>query len=474
MKVTLIHPCVGRRAGRPYLRGWQMAPLAPAVLASLTPPDVKVAFYDDSLEPIPFDDPTDLIGINVEAYTARRAYQIASEYRRRGVPVVMGGVHATLCPDEVSRYAESVVVGEAEQLWPRILADAERHALQPLYRSPSRPPLIQVRPNRSIYGKRNYLPLGMVETGRGCRHQCEFCSVQSAYGHTRVRRPVEDVLADVEQLRDRPLIFFVDDNITADLVEAKELFRALIPLGVKWVSQASINTAYDEECLQLMTASGCMGVLMGFESLDPATLKEMNKGFNMARGGFEQALANLRRHRLSIYATFVFGYDHDTTASFEQTLAFALEQKFYMAAFNHLVPFPGTPLYHRLEAESRLIYDAWWLDSSYRFNMAPFRPLHMTPEEVERNCYEARRRFYALRSIWQRGLDPVTRSNFRLWLGFYAINALSRREVGQRHHFPLGDETWRGEIIQVRRQGIAPPPAESRAAPLPAIAESAA
>jgi radical SAM superfamily enzyme YgiQ (UPF0313 family) len=312
-RVTLVHPCMGRKPGQSYIRTWQMESLPAATLAGLTPPDVALRFYDDRLERIPFDEPTDLVAISIETYTARRAYQIASEYRRRKVPVVMGGFHATLCPEEVARYSEAVVVGEAEEAWPRLLDDARHGTLQKFYRATRRPSLAALRPDRSIFRGKRYLPVGLVEAGRGCRFRCEFCAVQAVFSHTQTRRPVDRIVEELRGLKDsRRIFFFVDDNITSNLEQAKELLRALIPLRIRWVSQSSINAAHDEEFLELLVRSGCQGVLIGFESLDEGNLAMMNKRFNTARGGFEMALANLRRHRIRVYGTFVFGYDGDT------------------------------------------------------------------------------------------------------------------------------------------------------------------
>jgi len=449
MRLTLVHPCIGRRRNQPYIRTWQMEPLAPATLAGLTPrEEMEIRFYDDRTERIPFEEPTDLVALSVETYTARRSYEIASEYRRRGVPVVMGGFHPTLVPDEASEYAESIVIGEAEQLWPQVIDDFRNGRLRALYRQSGRPSLARMRPDRSIFAGKRYLPVGLVEAGRGCHFRCEFCAVQSYFSNTQTRRPIDEIVEEVRRIK-KPLIFFVDDNITSNMDEAKAFFRALIPLKIRWVSQASINAAHDEEFLRLIKASGCQGLLIGFESLNPENLRRMRKSFNVMHGGYERALENLRRHQIRLYVTFILGYDEDHGDTLEETLAFAERHKFYIVAFNHLTPFPGTPLYDRLRAEGRLLYDRWWLEPAYRYGMVPFVPRGMSAADVEQRCIDARQRFYSYASILRRSLDfQVNSRTFFMWTHFFSINLLFRSEVLQRKGFPLGDESYSGPLLK--------------------------
>lgn len=448
MRLTLVHPCIGRRAGERYIRTWQMEPLAPAVLAGLTPRDVEVRFHDDRMEAIPYDEPTDLVALSVETYTARRSYEIASEYRRRGVPVVMGGFHPTLQPDEVAEYADSIVIGEAEGLWPQLIDDFRSGTLKPVYRAPARPSLAGAVADRSIFLGKRYLPLGLVEAGRGCHFACEFCAIQSYFDSTQTRRPAEEVCDEIMRMK-KPLYFFVDDNITSNLDQAKELYRRLIPLKIRWVSQASINVAHDEELLRLLKASGCQGLLIGFESLNPANLKKMQKSFNTMKGGYEVALANLRRHGIRLYVTFIAGYDGDSIDALGEMVRFAERHRFYIVAFNHLTPFPGTPLYERLKNEGRLLFDKWWLDPAYRYGMVPYTPAGMTADDVKEGCISARREFYRLGSIWRRSMDRVNAGSLYMGAKFFMINWLIRREVTERRDYPLGDETFRGPLLKV-------------------------
>ena len=450
MRLTFVQPAIGRRPGVNYMRSWQMEPLPIAALAGLTPRDVEITFYDDRMEKIDFDRPADLAAIPVETYTAKRAYQIASDFRRRGVPVVMGGFHATLAPNEVTDYADAVVIGEAETTWPQVIDDARAGRLRRIYEAQRASDLSGVRIDRSLFAGRNYLPIRLIETGRGCRFPCDFCAVQTFFERSARRRPigavVEEILAQRATTR---LFFFVDDNFAADLDAAGELADAIAPLGVRWITQMSINAAHDEALLARLKRAGCVGVLIGFESLDPANLRAMRKGFNVMKGGYEIALANLRRHSIRLYGTFVFGYGPTRSDMFEEAADFAIRHRFYIAAFNHLTPFPGTPLYKRLKAEGRLVYDRWWLDARYRYNDLPFLPEGGAPDDIRQGCLAARRKFYGWGSIGKRIFDPVNRSDALMFRNFLPINYLHRRELGARDHFPLGDPAWPGEFLKV-------------------------
>jgi radical SAM superfamily enzyme YgiQ (UPF0313 family) len=447
VRVTLIHPCIGKRVGERHgLRTWQMQPLWAAAVAAQTPPEVEIRFYDDRVEKIPFDEPTDLVGISVETYTARRAYQIASEYRHRGVPVVMGGIHVTLCPDEAAHYAESVVTGCAEGVWQELIGDLGRGALKKFYHGGHAPSDAAWRYDRSIFNKKHYLPVQLIEFGRGCRLSCEFCAVQTAFHRTYNGRPVEQALEEVAAASSgatrNQLIFFVDDNLACEPDRLKQFLRDLIPMRVRWVGQAGINVAHDPEMLDLIVRSGCRCLLIGFESLKPANLKEMCKPINEARGGIEQAVRDLRRAGVPVYGTFVFGFDDDLPDDFERTVAFSVKHGFLLAAFAHLMPFPGTALFRRLAEEQRLLNESWWLDPGYSYNSVAFQPLHLSPDELRRHCLASRRQFFSWSSMMRRSLTAGFHQR-----EYWVVNLLHRVELSLRNGHPLGDQSWNKPLV---------------------------
>ena len=233
--------------------------------------------------------------------------------------------------------------------------------------------------------------------------------------------------------------FIVDDNIVSQPARARELCRALIPLKVYWVGQASIHIARDDELLALMAKSGCLGVLIGLESLDPANLRDMGKDWNLAGGDYAESLRRFRDHGLAVYGTFVFGYDNDDRRVVQRSVEFVREQKLFLAAFNHLVPFPGTPLYRRLEREGRLLKPRWWLDPDSRVGDVSFRPKKLEPRELEELCLDARRQFYSWGSIWQRLCDRRANLRSLLMLGVYlGLNLEAHFDIDRRQGLRLG------------------------------------
>ena len=441
MQVTLIKPTLGcLQDGERFVDEGRMEPLSLGVLAGLTPPGVDCRLFDDRVDEIDYDEPTDLVAINVEAFTARRAYEIAAEYRQRRVPVVMGGMHATLIPDEVAAHADSVFTGDAEGLWPQVVEDAHAGRLQPRYSGVVGIPQRGAVPRRDLYAGKRYLPVSLMQFGRGCRHRCEFCAVGEYFDHHQYTRPVDEVVAEIKAQPRRDL-FFVDDNFVADPEAAKELLRALIPLKVRWVSQASIEHTRDPEMMRLFAESGCLGNVVGFESLDIDNLRQMRKASNLP--GFDsyaEAVATLREYHLQTWAAFALGYDHDTVESILATCEWGIANHFTFAAFNILMPYPGTALYERLEAEGRLLYDGrWWLHPDYRFNYAAFRPARMTADELTEAGWACRQRWSSRSSIFKRAWDAGTNMSSPLRFAlFCAYNPLFRREAFKKQGMRLG------------------------------------
>ena len=441
MHVTLVRPDLGHPLDVVGVDESRMEPLQLGVLAALTPPEVAVTLVDDRVDRVDYGRPTDLVALTVETFTARRAYQIAAEYRRRGVKVVMGGFHATLAPEEVAEQADAVYTGDAEGGWGVVLADAAAGRLRARYDFPAGVGQGGVLPRRDLFEGKGYLPMTLVQFARGCPHGCTYCAV-GAFFHQRVQaRPVADVVAEVRAARAR-LVFFVDDNVVGDREAAKELFRALIPLKIRWVSQGSIDMTEDGELMSLMARSGCLGHVIGFESLDPETLRGMGKRVNLASGdpGYRRAVEVLRRHGLQTWAAFTIGHDEDTVESVRALVDFALAQKFTFAAFNTLTPYPGTPLYRRLQEEGRLLFGGlWWLHPDFRFNHATFVPARMTPRQLTEVSWEARVRFNGLGSRLRRFLEPRTnlRNPMRMAL-YWGYNGLFRRELARKQGMTLG------------------------------------
>ena len=442
MRVTLIKPNIGRRTKSDKRDNAAMEPLQLGVLAALTPEDIDVVMYDDRLEDIPYDEPTDLVAITVETFTAKRSYEISREYKKRGIPVIMGGIHVKLLPEEVSQYCDSIAIGDAEGLWRDVIADLKKGRLKKKYTAGFKDiPQEGIITRRDIYKGKKYLPVSLMQYSRGCYNRCEFCA-SSVYFESKQRcRRVDEVIEEIKS-QNRKDVFFVDDNIVADKEKAKELFRALKPLKIRWVSQGSLDMLSDRELMRLMVDSGCLGLVVGFESINDKSLREMNKGINQEYRDeeYKKAIEELRQWGLQTWAAFTVGYDNDTLESIRKTYEFALKSKFTFAAYNILMPYPGTRLFDKMKDEKRLLYDGcWWLHDDYRFNYASFLPKNMTSDELTAAALECRNLFNSPKSILYRVFEP--RTNFRnplRFLYYWVYNPLFRREVFEKQGMPFG------------------------------------
>jgi radical SAM superfamily enzyme YgiQ (UPF0313 family) len=428
MKITFIRPNIMDMRSHDAL-----APLSFAVLAGLTPENIHLEFFDECLEKIPANLETDLAALSVTTFSAARSYRIADDLRARNIPVVMGGFHPTFRPDEALKHADCVVLGEAEDTWPKVIKDFQNGRLSKKYSSEKLPDLNGLRFRRDIYKGKKYNQITPVQFSRGCRYSCEFCSVSAFHGATHRCRPVSDVIRELEALKTRK-IFFTDDNLYFDKIHLKQLCEALIPLKLNWACQISIDIARDLELVRLMAKSGCLMVTIGFESFNIRSLNRMNKHANINNIDYTSALNILQGNGIMVYGTFIFGYENDTVDDIKRALDFALSNKLSIANFNSLVPLPGTRLYCRLKKEGRLIRENWWIDKSFHFGDPIFRPLNMEPDELINECFKARKLFYSYGSITRRMFNFKSNMscplNFKLFLG---ANIISRREILIKH-----------------------------------------
>ena len=442
MHLTLVKPNMGvTSGGQRYKDAGRMEPLQLGVLAGMTPPSVQIRLFDDRCENVCYDAPTQVVAITVETFTARRAYEIAAEYRKRNVPVVLGGFHPTLSPDEAMNHADSIVIGDAESVWQELVDDAVRGSLKRVYRAQgSQPQTGGVLPRRDLFQDKGYLPIALIQFGRGCQNGCDYCAVGAYSKRQHVTRPVQDVVREI-RAQNRSFIFFVDDNIVADKEAAKELFRALTPLKLKWVSQGTLDMVEDSELMVLMQQSGCLGHVIGFETLDPRNLRASGKpGMSNGVLEYDEHISVLKAYGLQTWAAFTLGYDHDTTDALRTILAFSLRHKFTFAAYNVLMPYPGTPYYARLKEEGRLLYDGtWWLHPNYRFNHASFVPALMTPEELTATAFDIRKQWNSPLSLAKRFLDSRTNlSSMGAMALFWTYNRIFRSETFKKQDMSLG------------------------------------
>lgn len=411
-----------------------MKPLLFGIIKGLTPAKHEITFLDERVEPLPDRIDADIIAFSVETYTAKRAYILARKYRTEQNIIVMGGFHASVMAEEMLSYADTVLIGDAEDTWPAFLSDCTKGRPKQKYISAENLPLAPIADTPDIY-RYHYYGIGIYQLSRGCKFDCGFCSIKTMY--RSVRRKHEDLVYEELKAAREKIIFFADDNLFYDKNSAFSLFRRIAPLKKKWACQISIDAARDDALLTEMKKAGCFLVLIGFESLNAESLKEMNKKANTALD-YEEVLKRLRRHRLMVYATFVLGCDHDGPDVFDRTLRFAVKNHIAITNFNPLIPMPGTGVYQRMEQEGRLLYRKWWLSDTYRYGDTAFLPNNMTPEQLRDGCLRMRTAFYSTGCIIKRLFaDPFHLIPLHFFV-FVMANLISRREIRRKQGQLLG------------------------------------
>jgi radical SAM superfamily enzyme YgiQ (UPF0313 family) len=413
-------------------------------VAALTPGDWEVVILDERVRPIDVDQAADLVGITAMTCTVNRAYTIADEFRSRGVPVVMGGIHATAVPNEALRHCDSVVVGEAEELWPVVLRDAQSRRLRPLYRHPAGPPALDRLPpvNWDLYRPLSYLPVHFVETTRGCPLDCEFCAVTTFFGGRYRSRPLDDVLTELASLKPfdgyilKNVVFFVDDNIISNRAYARALLERIAHWDIRWLAHASVNLARDEGLLKLCQRSGCMGVLIGFETLSAHTMRSIGRKSRLSMD-YLDAIRRIHDHGIGIDGSFVFGFDNDDESVFDRTLEFVLRAKVEAPYFSVLTPYPGTRLHARLASERRILSEDW---SLYDTSHVVIQPRQLTADQLQQGYFRVFREAYSKEGMNVRLKDTSSSRHFFVPMNFGfrdSIEALYRHDSGSPVERPL-------------------------------------
>lgn len=396
-------------------------------VASLTPADWEVEILDSRVKEVDFDQHADLVGITGFTSEIPHAYSIADGFRKRGVKVVMGGIHVSALPDEALTHADSVVIGEAELVWEGLLRDLENGCLKPIYKSDNLPEMggwptpRRDLVNRAMHGA----GFNAMQATRGCPFDCGYCAVTVFFGKKFRTRPVDEVIEEIKGF-DTNEFFFLDDNITGKPAYAKELFRKLIPLKRTWGSQTAIIMSKDEELLDLYARSGGRYAFIGFESLSEKNLKKVNKSWN-SPSGYPESIKRIQKAGINIIASFVFGLDDDDPSVFKNTFDFIMENNIAAGQFHILTPLPGTVLYKEFKKEGRITDYDW---AKYHTGEVVFKPKGMTPEELQQGYFWIHRETYKIRNILKRCVGNPRGLKFRIGAGIsYRNKALKMPDV---------------------------------------------
>ncbi len=422
MKVLFVSPERERKKEEAFL--FRLGFLNLPYVAAVTPPEIEVRIVDEAFEKIPFEEEVDLVALTAQTPVAPRAYQIADAFRKRGIPVVMGGVHASMLPEEALQHVDAVVIGEAEEVWPQLMEDLKRGQLKKIYQAdgfvdPSLLPL----PRRELLNPRFYLPLKLLETTRGCPHRCDFCGVSTFFGYRYRNRPLREIDQELATLfkkgpvmnpfskrilslfnRDLPyflkkrLLYIIDSNIAGDKRFALNLASLLKDYDLLWYGHAPVSIAFDEKLLEGFSKSGCIAINIGFESFSPRNLKTMGKGFNQP-SLYEEAVKRIHQYGIGIMGTFIVGLDDDDSGVFQRIIDFCILTQLDWALAFIMAPYPGTESFQRLEKEGRIFCWDW---EKYDSLHAVYYPLLMSVEELERGMRRIWKEVFSLSSIYKR------------------------------------------------------------------------
>lgn len=418
MKILLISPAVD--AEKRTNKGLMMPQLALYILAGLTPPEHEVVIIEEETCHINLEQECNMVGISCMTANAPRAYELCREFKRRGKTVILGGVHPSILPDEALQHADCVVVGEAEGVWEILIKDFQNNNLKRKYHDPI-PDLGKYVPKDfSKMIKKGLFNLIPIMTTRGCPYNCDFCCVTNLFGKKIRHIPIENVVRDIQESGSKNFMF-LDDNIIGHPKYAKELFRAIKLLRIKWVGQASISLlTRDDELMQLAAESGCKVLFIGIESVSEEQLQSMRKAIKDIEH-LESAIKKIKKMGILILASIIFGFDNDTKEIFNETVRFLIRNKVSIASFNVLTPYPGTNIYENFKNENRLITTEWMY---YDHNTVVFKPINMTPYELQIGKINARKKFYSLSSVMKRSLGNLFNP-----LVYFAINYGHMKQV---------------------------------------------
>lgn len=415
----------------PINMSYREAPLTATMLAALVPNDLDadIRIVDESVSTIPFDETFDLVGISLLTGTAVRGYEIADQFRKKGTTVVLGGIHVTLMPEEARKHADCIVIGFAEQTWPQLLRDFVRGILRSEYKSDISNINNLPIPRRDLQKKLGYAAPNTIFATRGCKGNCDFCSVVAGnYGWHK--RPVADVINDINQIKQK-LVVFNDVNLTEDADYAKELFTAIIPLKKKWGGLASTQIVHDDELIELMGKSGCCYILLGFESIENSALRGMRKGFNRFEE-YKTVVQKLHKQNIIVQGCFIFGMDGEKKDIFDKTVEAIHQLKIDIPRFALSTPYPKTVLFERLKSESRLLHQNWQF---YDTQHVVIVPDNMSPQELDEGFKKAFRDTFRVKNIMRR-MKAAKKNHLISFVGNMAYKSYIRKLNADNHRFP--------------------------------------